>query len=139
MKIKSFKRIGTLFLACLMCMCMCFGMCTTASAAESISAKAEEMSLTRGVPENLVKAHESKEFSFSNDFGGFSLLTIVTASEGTSGNVTWKLKSGSQTHYSGTLGINNMIERHIGLPAGNYTVEVYNNSNSPTTIFVFLE
>ena len=138
MKIKSFKRIGTLFLACMMCMCMCFGMYTTVSAAETVT---EEISITPRDGANTVYpgAANRKTFDLAEVSGQVSVnLTFVTASEAKSGSITWELLWNDNVYKTGSVGINDMEETPMVLTTGVYKVRVTNNANQKASVFAYL-
>lgn len=140
MKIKSFKRMGTLFLAFLMCMCMCFGMCTTAFAAETENATYETRETV--TESTKVPAGKTAELYLGTVPGHYNTaLHIVTACESTSGKINWVLYCNGIEFKSGSLGVNDMLDPAIpmDLSTGRYTIELTNTAKKETTVFAYFE
>ena len=138
MKIKSFKRMGTLFLACLMC--MCFGMCTTAFAAETENATYETRETVTA--STKVPAGGTDELYLGTVPGYYdTALHIVTACESTSGKINWVLYCDGVRYRSGSLGVNDMLDPAISmvLSTGRYTIKLTNTANKETTVFAYFK
>lgn len=137
MKIKSFKYMGILALTCLMCMCMCFEMCTTASAAEIVP---EEITVTPRDGANTVYPGDTLTLNLGTlSLGGNVTLTFVTASEATGGKLSWKFYCGKNQIDSGEIGVNDMIELPKLLIKGTYTVEITNLANKKVSAFAYFK
>lgn len=141
MKIKSFKRIGTLVLACMMWVCMCFSMYTTASAAEIVPEKTIiETSVTPHDGANTVYPGNTLTLNLGSVSGyANATLTFVTASEASSGTLSWKLYCSGVKIKSGTVGVNDMQEYTMLLSAGTYTVEITNTASQKVSAFAYFK
>lgn len=137
MKIKSFKHMGILALTCLMCICMCFGMCTTASAAEIVP---EEITVTPRDGANTVYPGKTLTLTLGSAEGYANVtLTFVTASEATSGRLSWKLYCSGTKIDSGYVGVNDMVEIQKFLSTGTYTVENTNLASQKVSAFAYFK
>lgn len=140
MKIKSFKRMGAMFLASLMCVCMCFGMCTTAFAAETENATYETRETVTA--STKVPAGKTAELYLGTVPGHYNTaLHIVTACESTSGKINWELYCNGIKFKSGSLGVNDMLDPAIpmDLSTGRYTIKLTNTAKKETTVFAYFE
>lgn len=140
MKTKLFKRVGTLILACVMCL----SFCTTAFATES----------TVTVDENSIMPRENHAEIQPNESVTFTLgtltaetnnpkITFITASKAAGPNIPWRLRNATYNHdnvANGTVGVNTMHTETIwGLSRGRYEIIITNTAAKPVTVYVYFE
>lgn len=136
MKIRFFKRLVTLFLACMMC--IGFSMCMTASAAEMENITYETRETITA--STKIPAYGTAELYLGTVPGYYNTaLNIITACESTSGRINWKLFCDRIEIRSGSLGVNDMLDPAIPmfLSTGRYTIQLTNTANKETTVFAF--
>lgn len=138
MKIKGTKRFLSFLMVCVMLMCVS----TTAFAATVDDVKSDKTNIVTVVPRanTALGAGKSVTFNLGNVPGYYdTILTIVTASETTSGHINWTLKCNGNAIDSGTLGVNDMLTKAKVLSSGTYTIEITNVCSKTTTVYAFFD
>lgn len=138
MKNTLFKRMGAFLLACI----MCFGMCTTAFAAEKSAndnaAAVESNATARG--SLIIDAGTTASFEVGSvTLAAYKKLEIITASKAPDAQyITWELKNGNTTVLSGTTGVNSSyLSNDMWLIGGTYKLRVTNHASKATTVHAF--
>lgn len=124
MKAKLFKRIGLLFLACM----MLFAFSTTAFAADTFITESVS------VPSNSTTTIKVGTLS-SGHTGSFQIQSSGSDSDGT---FNWSINKGSNPAFmSGTTYVNDtFVRNYYYMAAGTYYATITNNSSRAITITV---
>lgn len=140
MKNTLFNWMRAFLLACI----MCFGMCTTALAAET-NTNDDIVVLENSVnPRGSIIVDAGATGSFevgSITLAAYKKLDIITASKASDSQyITWELKNGSTTVLSGTTGVNSSyLSNDMWLIGGTYKLRVTNHASKATTVHAFFQ
>lgn len=130
--IKLRKRLLATLITC----CMLFSYNITCFASETT----EEYTITSSIApkaSTAIGAGQSATLNLGSVGTGYVNLRIITASDATSGTVTWNFYRGTLKVKSGSLSVNDMRTVGIAVSSGNYSITLTNTCSKTTTVFAY--